>query len=93
MSYNIVIVITIIYQVALATRQRKDFWVFESSCHLPICQPLKVEASHCPFNCWTSSKEAANTNFYCRWFNPTGHRTRVCRFSSTRSIHLTTNNR
>ena len=49
-----------------------------------------MEASHCPFNCWTSSREAVNTNFYSLWFDPTGNRTRVCRFSSRRSIHSTT---
>ena len=47
-----------IHQVALARRQRR-----ESSCHLPTCLPHTVEASHCPFNCWTSSRKAANTNF------------------------------
>ena len=48
------------------------------------------EASHCPFNCWTSSREAVNTNFYSLWFDSTGNRTRVYRFSSRRSIHSTT---
>ena len=48
----IVIVITFfIHQVALARRQRNDLSVFESSCHLPICLPHTMEASHCPFNC------------------------------------------
>ena len=28
--------------------------------------------------------------FYCLWFDPTGNRTRVYRFSSRRSIHSTT---
>ena len=31
-----------------------------------------------------------NTNFYSLWFDPTGNRTRVYRFSSRRSIHSTT---
>ena len=31
-----------------------------------------------------------NTNFSSLWFDPTGNRTRVYRFSSRRSIHLTT---
>ena len=29
----------------------------EPSCHQPKCLALMVEASQCPFNCWTSSKE------------------------------------
>ena len=43
-----------------------------------------------PLNCWTSSREAVNTNFYSLWFDSTGNRTRVYRFSSRRSIHSTT---
>ena len=43
-----------------------------------------------PLNCWTSSREAVNTNFYSLWFGPTGNRTRVYRFSSRRSINSTT---
>ena len=74
----------------MARRQRKDLSVFESSCHLPTCLPLSAEASHCPFNCWTSSRKAVNTNFYSLWFDPTGNRIRVYRFSSRRSIHSTT---
>ena len=31
-----------------------------------------------------------NTNFYSLWFDPTGSRTRVYRFSSRRSIHSAT---
>ena len=31
-----------------------------------------------------------NTNFYTLWFDPTGNRTRVYRFSRRRSIHSTT---
>ena len=61
----------------MARRQRRDLSVFESSCHLPICLPHTMEASHCPFNCWTSSREAVNTNFYSLWFDSTGNRTRV----------------
>ena len=74
----------------MARRQRRDLSVFESSCHLPTCLSHTVEASHCPFNCWTSSREAVNTNFYSVWLDPTGNRTRVYRFSSRRSIHSTT---
>ena len=43
-----------------------------------------------PFNCWTSSREAVNSNFYSLWFDPTGNRTKVYRFSSRLSIHSTT---
>ena len=74
----------------MARRQRRDLSVFESSCHLPTCLPHTAEASHCPFNCWTSSRKAMNTNFYSLWLDPTGNRTRVYRFSSRRSIHSTT---
>ena len=74
----------------MARRQRRDLSVFESSCRQPTCLPHTMEASHCPFNCWTSSREAMNTNIYSLWFDPTGNRTRVYRFSSTRSIHSTT---
>ena len=74
----------------MARWQQKDLSVFESSCHLPTCLPHIMEASHCPFNCWTSSREAVNTNFSSLWFDPTGNRTRVYRFSSRRSIHSTT---
>ena len=42
-------VITFIHQVPLAKRERSDFSVFESSCHLPNCLPHTVEASHCAF--------------------------------------------
>ena len=34
-----------------------------------ICLPHTVEASHCPFNCWTSSRQAVITNFYSVWFD------------------------
>ena len=74
----------------MAKRQRRDLSVFESSCHLPTCLPHTMGASHCLFNCWTSSREAVNTNFYSLWFDSTGNRTRVYRFSSRRSIHSTT---
>ena len=52
--------------------------------------PHTVEASHCSFNCRTSSREAVNTNFFSLWFDPTGNQTRVYRFNSRRSIHSTT---
>ena len=73
----------------MARRERRDLSVFEWSCHLPTCLPHTAEASHCPFNCWMSSREAVNTNFYSLRFDPTGNRTRVYRFSSRRSIHST----
>ena len=52
----------------MARRQRRDLSVFESSCHLPTCLPHTVKASRCSFNCWTSSREAVNSNFY--WTRP-----------------------
>ena len=78
------IVITFIHQVALARRQRRDLSVFKSSCHLPTYLTHTVEASHCPFNCWMSSRGAVNTKFYSLWFDATGNRTPVYRFSSRR---------
>ena len=33
-------------------------------------QPHPQEASHCPFHCWKSSREAANTNFGGLRFDP-----------------------
>ena len=76
--------------ITLGRRQRRDLSVFESRCHLPTCLPHTAEASHCPFDCLTSSRKAVNTNFYSLWLNPTGNRTRIYRFSSRRSIHSTT---
>ena len=63
---------------------------FRSSSQATTCLPHTMEASHCPFNCWMSSRKVVNTNFYSLWFDPTGNRTRVYRFSSRRSIHLIT---
>ena len=37
-----------------------------------------------------SSRKAVNTNFFCIWFNPTGNRIRVSRFSCRRFTHSTT---
>ena len=63
----------------MARRQRRDRMVFESSCHLSTTHT--VEASYCFFfQCWTSSREAVNANFYSLWFDPTWNRTRVYRF-------------
>ena len=78
------------YQVASARTRHRDRLVFESSCPLPTCLPHTVKASHCSFQCLTSSKEAVNTNFYSLWFDPTGNRIRIYRFSSRRSIHSKT---
>ena len=44
------------------------FW---SSNLAATCLPHTAEASHCPVICWTSSREAVNTNFYSLWFDPT----------------------
>ena len=56
----------------------------------PYCLLHMVEALHCLFNCWTSSHDAVNTNFYSLWFVPTRNRTRINRFSSRRSVYMTT---
>ena len=79
-----------IHHVALARKQRMDLLVFESSCHLPTCLPHTAEASLGLFQCWTSSNQAVNTNFYSLWFVPTWNQTRVYRFSNRRSIHSNT---
>ena len=71
----------------MARRQRRDLSVFESSCHLPTCLPNTAEASHCLFDCSTSSSEY---QFLYLWFDPTGKRTQVYSFRSRRSIHSTT---
>ena len=43
-----VIIITFYSISCLGQETAKGFLVFESSCHLPICLPNTVEASHCP---------------------------------------------
>ena len=63
---------------------------FKSSCHLSTCLPHTAEASHCPLNCWTPSREAVSTNFSSLWFDPTGNQTWAYRFGSRRFIHSTT---
>ena len=35
------------------------------------CLTCMMEALHCPFNCWKSSREGVNTNFCRLWFEPT----------------------
>ena len=84
------IVITFHLLSCLGQETAKRPFSFDSSCHLPTCLPHQAETSHCPFYCWTSSKEAVNTNFYSLWFDPTAKRTRVYRFSSRRFFHSTT---
>ena len=72
-------------QFALARRQRRDLSAFESSCHLPTCLPQMVEALQCPLNCWKSSMEVVNTNFYNLWLDLTSNRTR---FPKTKFLFL-----
>ena len=64
--------------------------IFRSSSQAATCPPLPytAETSYCFFNCWTWSREAVNTKFSSFWFNPTGNRTRVYRFSGRRYFHL-----
>ena len=69
------------------------FW---SSSQAPTSPPVyhtrrTVEASHCPFNCRTSGREAVNPNFYSLWLDPNRNWTHVYCFSSRHSIYLTTN--
>ena len=49
-----------------------------------------MKTSHHLFNCWTSSREAVNTNFYSLCFDLTGNQTRFYRCSSRHSTHSTT---
>ena len=57
-----------------------------ATCPVPTCLPHTVEASHCPFNCWTSSREAVNPNFYSLWLDSTGNQTLVyCSVADTLS--------
>ena len=73
----VIFAITLYSQVALTRRQWRDLLSQAAT-----CLPLTAEAPHCPFNCWTSSREAVNTNFYSLWFDPTGNQTWVYCFSS-----------
>ena len=66
---------------------KRTFW---SSIQAANYLPHTVEASYTPFYCWTSSRKAVNTIFYCVWFGPTRIQTRAVRFNSRHSIHSTT---
>ena len=46
----------------LGDSEDNDLAAFKSSCHLPICLPHTVEASHWPFYCSISNRVAVNTN-------------------------------
>ena len=68
-----------IYKVALIRKQRRYlsvFWV-----KLPLVYHTRWRLQYCPFYCWTSSKEALNTNFHSLWFDSTGNWTRVYRLN------------
>ena len=60
---------------------------FRSPSQAATCLLHAMEASRS--YCWTSSRKAVNSNFYGLWFDSTGNRTQVYRFSSRRSIHAT----
>ena len=77
-----------ICQVALTRRQKKDFSIFESSCHLPTCLSHLVEASRCPFLFLNVKHRSPEYQllFFCVKFDPTWNQTQVHRFSSKRSI-------
>ena len=49
------------------------------------CLPHMVEASHYPFNCWTSSREVMNTIF-CLWSDLTRNQTIVHYLSYTDTL-------
>ena len=75
-------------------KQRRDFSFFKSSCHLPTCQPHSVQASHCSFS--IAERQAGKlwlASFFSLWSYPTGNRTRGYRFSSRRSVRLTTDHK
>ena len=61
----------------------------QASSQAATCFPHTVEASHCPFQYWTSSREVVKTNFYSVCIDPTEKRTRVYRFRCRRSIFST----
>ena len=84
----VIVVILFFTKLPLLKRQQRNLSGFESSCHLPTSLPHTVEAAHCPFNLLTSSKEAVFTNIFVVF--DTGTRTPVYLFSSSYSIHSTT---
>ena len=61
----------------MARRQRRCYAVFKSSSHQPTCLPHTVEASQCPFYCWTSSNKAFNINVCILWVEITANQIRV----------------
>ena len=66
---------------------------FRSSSQAATCPPVyhtRRRLHTVPLIAESQARKAVNTNFYCLWFDPTGNRTRVYRFSSRRSIHSTT---
>ena len=56
-----------------------------------ICLPHAVEASHCPFYAERQAGKLCYQFFYNAWFDPTGNRTQVYRFSDRRAVHPTSN--
>ena len=76
-----------------------EFWpedsegTFRSSSQAATCPPVyhtRWRFHTVPLQCWTSSREAMNTNFSSLRFDPTGNRTRNYDFRSRRSIYSTT---
>ena len=61
----------------------------ESSCHLPTSLRTRWNFT-LSLIMLNIKQEAVNINFYSLWFDQTGNRTLVYRFSSRRSIHSTT---
>ena len=63
-----------------------------SSSQAATCPPVyhtRRRLHNVPLIAEGQAGKLVNTNFYCLWFDPTGNRTRVYRFSSRRSIHST----
>ena len=88
---SLVLYLHFAHEVALASTQGKETFRFSSL--TATCLPHTMEASHYPCNCWTSSKEAVNTNLYSLRLDPIRNQTQVYRFSSRCSINSTRANR
>ena len=61
----------------------QEIGTFRSSSQTATCLPRTIEALTLSLLfCWTSCREAVNTNFSSPWFDPTGNQTQVFRFSN-----------
>ena len=80
-----------IYYHAKTREQWRDLAVFESSCHLLICRPRTLEASHCPLLILNAKEESCEyqKSLDCLVWLDWG--TAIVLKSSRRLIHSTTN--